>query len=413
MERAPAPVEPVAPVQPVATELPTPAPYGAVERVLPPAPRVALLLPLSGANRRLGEAMLNAAQLAVFDLAGEDFELIVRDTMGSPEGARLAVQTAIAEGARLVVGPLLATSTRAVVPETRPRGISVLTFSSDETVAETGVYVMGFAPQPQIRRLAGYAVSQGLFRFAVLAPLSPYGQTVATAFRDAVAQQGGVMSAVEYYDPGSADLHDVVRRLADYDHRKSGLEAQRAALRQRGDEASQRALRRLKNLDTLGDLPFEGLLLADGGARLREVAPLLPFYDIDPARVRMLGTGQWDDPNVITEPALHGGWFVAPPPDARRDFMLRYRNTFGAPAPRLATLAYDTIALAAVLARNAPEGAFTGETLTQSSGFAGLDGLFRLRPDGTVDRGLAILQVRPDGLVTISPAPPDFETATN
>ena len=155
------------------------------------------------------------------------------------------------------------------------------------------------------------------------------------------------------------------------------------------------------------------LLLADGGKRLLAIAALLPFYDIDPKKVKMLGTGQWDAPGLGAEPALIGGWFAAPPPTARTDFVNTYKSTYGRTPPRLATLAYDATALAAVLARSEKGPGFSATAITVPSGFWGRDGIFRFLPGGVAERGLAVMKVGRNGAEIISRAPETFQAAAN
>lgn len=392
-------------------------PGAAAPETPPPLPapsdsgsRVALLLPLTGPNARLGTAMLNAAQLAVFDWADEKFELVVHDTGGTPEGARLAAELAIGDRATMILGPLLASSVRAVAPIARTAGVPVVAFSSDRSVAGGGVYVMGFLPGAEVRRVVGYARSRGIQRFAALAPGNAFGETVVSALREAAAQAGGTVVQAEFYDPNAADFSPVVRHLANYDARRQTLLAQRKALEGKEDEVSKRALERLSRLQTLGELPFDALLVADGGKRLQAIAALLPFYDIDPEKVRMLGTGQWDEPGIGAEPALLGGWFAAPPPQTRVVFEQRFKQAYRQSAPRLATLAYDAAALAAVLAKT---NGLSVQTLTASGGFWGADGIFRFRSDGLAERGLAVLQIGRDGAKVIGKAPEAFAPLTN
>ena len=161
-------------------------------------------------------------------------------------------------------------------------------------------------------------------------------------------------------------------------------------------------------METLGEVPFDSLLLAGGGKRLLAIAALLPFYDVDPKKVRMLGTGQWDIPDLGVEPALRGGWHAGPPPEARANFVKHYRNVYGAMPHRLSTLAYDATALIAVMARAEGGPDFSDKALTSNSGFWGRDGLFRFLNDGTVQRGLAVLQVEERSLKVISSAPQVF-----
>jgi hypothetical protein len=48
------------------------------------------------------------------------------------------------------------------------------------------------------------------------------------------------------------------------------------------------------------------------------------------------------------------------------------------------------------------------ETIMGPDGFAGVDGIFRFRPGGEVDRGLAVIEVTPEGTSVADPAPQSF-----
>ena len=379
--------------------------------------RVGLLLPLSGAQARLGQALLNAAQLALFDVAGEGFALVVGDTRGTPAGAITAAQEVLAKGAQLILGPLFATSVEAMAATARTANVNVIAFSNDRLVAGDGVFVVGLGPRPQIKRLIGYAVSQALTRLAVLAPDTPYGVAVLEAARDTAAETGAELTRVVLYKADAADLSPEVRLLADYDARHQELLKQRQLLAARDDDAAILALKRLDGLETLGPPDFQAVILPDGGRRLQAIAPLLAYFDVDPAEIRFLGTALWDDPALGSEPALQRGWFTAPTPVLWTSFRARYKETFGDAPPRLATLSYDTTALAAVLARRALESRqepeFSQIVITQPSGFAGIDGVFRFLPTGEVERTLAILEMRRDGFKVIDEAPRNFQQLVN
>ncbi len=368
--------------------------------------RAALLLPLSGRAARLGQAMVNAAQMALFAFADKKFELLFYDTLGTPEGAVRAASQAIGDGVSVILGPLFSASARAVAPAARAADVTVISFSSDRQATGEGIYTIGFYPGDEVRRVASFALSRGLRRFAVLAPDDAYGKTVLAALRETVVAAGGEISRVELYDPQADDYSAMVRRIADYGERRKALLDQIGELKKRDDEIAKRAIKRLKKRQTIGELPFDALLLADGGKRLQAIAALLPFYDVDPDKIRILGTGRWDEPGIGTEPALVGGWFAAPPPEKRNRFDSRYKKVYGKTPPRLVTLAYDATALAAVIARSGAD--FGPETLTTKSGFDGRDGIFRFRADGTSERGLAVIQVQPRGELVISKAPRNF-----
>ena len=390
------------------------------ETTLPPllplssgAARVGILLPLTGKTAPLGKAMLKAAQMAMFDFADTNFELLPHDTAGHPEDASFAATMVIGDGANLLIGPLLAHSVQAVAPISRAAGVPVIGFSSDRTVAGDGVYTMGFLPENEVERVVTYALGQRLSRFAVIAPDDAYGAAIVSALNATVTRYGGSVVDLAYYHPSGDDIEAVVRRLADYDNRRETLLSMRKELDGKDDELSRKALERLSLLDTLGDLPFDALMIADGGDRLQRVAAMLPFFDIDPKKIRILGTGQWDTRGIGTEPALMGAWFAAPPPAARQSFEKRYRDLYGTQPPRLATLAYDAMALAAVLARGDKAEPYAADAIMLPSGYAGRDGIFRFTGSGTAERGLSVLEVFQRDNRVIDDAPSGFTPQIN
>jgi len=386
---ASAPAEP----PPLASTV-TPDPASRPARTGPP--RVALLLPLTGPNAAVGQALVDAATQAVFDVADDDFVLLVRDTAGTPEGAAAALEWAREQQARLVVGPLLGLETQAIGAAARAADIPVLSLSNDRNAAGPGVYTLGIAPQDAVARTIAYARSRGLEKFAALIPNNALGAAAEAAMRATLGSAGGELVRVERYEPGTIDFGPAVRRLG-----KIAAAPQRLA---RGEAPPPPP-----------ELDFEAVLLPDFGDRLVQLVAELHGHEIDPGRIKYLGIPLWDDPRLLRESSLQGAWFAAPPTAGRAAFERRYREVFGRAAPRVASLAYDAVALAAILARGkGPDGAdYTLDALQVPAGFAGVDGLFRFGTGGTVERGFAVMEVRRDGPRIVSPAPDAFEQPAN
>jgi ABC-type branched-subunit amino acid transport system substrate-binding protein len=334
---------------------------------------VAILLPLSGRNTTLGQAMLNAAQLAVFDVADQHFELMPRDTASSENGAETAARDAVASGAEIIIGPVFANDVNAAKPIAAQANINMLALSSDAGLADQNVFVMGFAPDAQVRRAIVYAHAHGKRRFAALIPKGAYGDLVGSAFRQAVTQAGDQIVESENYDPAK---HDVAPGI-------SSLAAQK------------------DNIDAL--------FLPEGGADLALIAGDLKNSGFDNKRIQMIGTGLWDTADIDHIDFLAGSWYAAPDPRARRKFLDAYFKTYGQQPPRLVTLAYDATALAALLTKQG--GRFDHMALTNPDGFAGIDGIFRLTSQGLVERGLAVLEVGSGGGRVIDASPANFAAA--
>ncbi len=347
------------------------------------AVKVALLLPIGagGSTQGIAKALKQAAELALFDFDNPNVVLVPKDTQGTPGGARAAAEAAVREGAELILGPLFAQEVEAVAPVARQANIPVIAFSSDEKVAGNGVYLLSFLAGRDVPRIVSFALSRGKHNFAELVPQSPYGRIAEASFGRVVSSGGGQIAVNAPFPPSDSNgMLGPVRQIANTIKGGQGIDA---------------------------------VFVPAGREELPSLAPLLASTDLTSARVQLLGTGQWDYPNNGAEKALVGGWYPAPDPKGWSNFTQRYAKTYGAAPPRLASLAYDAVSLAVSLSQNPPGERYSAAQLTRSSGFAGVDGLFRLLPDGTCERGLAILEVHEGGPQVIDPAPSSFTTASS
>lgn len=344
----------VLPAQPPVASLP----------VEPPRSRVGLLLPLSGSNRPLGQAMLNAAQMALFDQGDPGVEFLPRDTGSTAAGAGEAARAALAEGARAFAGPLTLGETSSAANALRGSGAPLLAFTSDAAQAGASVWVMGVTPAEQADRMAGAAAAAGARRLGLLAADDEFGRRLASGLR-ARATALALPPPVVVLHPRITDLAQTARDLAG----------------QAGPEG------------------LDAVLLAQAGERARTAAATLAAAL--PARPRFLGTSLWaQDTTLGQEPALLGAWFPGPDPTARAQFESRYQTAFGERPPRLAGIAYDAAALAARAVREPGGNPPLGQPML------GADGPIRLDPGGVARRGLAIFAVEPGGEPSlVEPAP--------
>jgi ABC-type branched-subunit amino acid transport system substrate-binding protein len=331
--------------------------------------RVGVLLPFSNGSastRNLAKAMMKAAQLAMFDSRNSNILLMPSDEGSTPKQAAEAARTLISEGAEIIVGPLFAPSVTAVAPIARDHAVPVIAFSTDRAVGGDGVFLLSYQPETEVQRVISYAAAHGHANFSALVPRTAYGDRIAAAFRKEAVAQHVTARAVLRFDPAAPDLAQPANAAA-----ASGADA---------------------------------ILIAQGGQQLIAMATTLSS-----THPQLLGTGLWTDKSLSHEPILAGGWFAAPPPRADEAFEQRYWESFGAPSPQLAPLAYDAISLVSALSSGPPYHRFTDAALTDPNGFSGVSGVFRFNADGSCDRGLAILTVGTDGFRVVDPAPATFQ----
>ncbi len=334
--------------------------------------KVALILPLTqnGSPSGVGQSLRNAAALAYADAGSNDLTILVKDDRSTPDGARDATQAAIGDGAELVLGPLFAADLREAAKVAKAADKPVIGFSTDTASASRGVYLLSFLIESYADRVVEFAASRGKKSFAALVPENDYGNVALAEYQQAAARLGVRVEAIERYKPGAPA--EAVARIA-------------AALPR-----------------------IDALFIPDSADDMGPVAAALTANGIDNGKVQILGTGLWTDPRVLKLPALQGAWISAPEGAGFASFATRYRAKFGSDPARIATLSYDAVSLAAALSHGQAGQRFSQDALTNSSGFNGADGVFRFRPDGPNDRGLAVLQVGGGTTTVVSPAPRSF-----
>jgi ABC-type branched-subunit amino acid transport system substrate-binding protein len=344
----------------------------------PTAVKIAVLAPLSSQGHAgvIARSLKQAAELAVFERDNRNLELMVKDDKGTPEGAKAAAEDVLKRGATLILGPLYAKSVAAVAPVASKAGVPVVAFSSDRSVAGNGVYLLSFQPGPEVERVVSFAAKRGMKRYAALIPQDGFGKVVEPVFRDTVSRTGGTIVALETY-PGNANALLAPLRKISID---------------------------IANAEAQGG-PVDALFLPGGQEYLELLGRLLPQAKIDTSRIKLLGTGGMDYPNVGRDAALIGAWYPGPDPRGWSEFAQKYAKTYSQAPPRIAGLAYDAVNLAIALANEPAGQGFGAAALTRAGGFTGIDGTYRLLPDGTSDRALAILEVQKFGSAVMEGAP--------
>ncbi len=334
--------------------------------------RVGLLLPFS-LRPQEATALYNAAELAVFDHGNQDTLLIPRDAGSDEASANAAARALVNDGADIIIGPVLREGVFGAGQAAQRERIPVIGFSSDRTVGGNGVYLLSFQLEDEIARLVDYAADHNVRSIALLAPANEYGRRVESALREEAAQRGVRVVASQLYNRSDSDAAAAATALA-------------ASLR---------------------SSPAQGILIAESGTPLRAIGTALVTAGVDRSRIRFMGTSVWAG-DAQREPSLAGGWYVSPDPGVRSDFENRYQAAFGHGPTRLASLSYDAVALAALLSRERGAAGLSRGALEDSEGFAGSDGLFRFRSNGAIERGLAIIEVRPTEVTVLDPAPRRF-----
>jgi hypothetical protein len=343
---------------------------------------VALLVPGGSGNSGdevLAGSLENAARLAIADLGGVEIDLRVYNTAGAADVAAGMATKAVSEGAKIIIGPVFAESANAAGRAVASKGVNVLSFSNNTAIAGGNVFVLGQTFENTANRLVQYSVSQGKSNIMIIHGQDGSEEAGRDSINRAIGRNGAVLTGTSSFALSQQGVIDAVPQIS-------------------ADATSTGAQAMFITSGTSGALPF--------------LAQLLPENGLGPDQIQYLGLQRWDIPSsALTLPGIQGGWFAKPDPLLEANFQSRYFSAYGTSPHLLAALAYDSIAAIGALVSSGDASALSRDSLTQPSGFAGVSGVFRLRGDGTNERGLAVAQIQDNQVIVIDPAPRSFATS--
>ena len=339
-------------------------------------------------NIKISKQFINIIELAVYKKELKNINFNIKYYDNETELVELLERTN-KEG-KIFIGPTSAHDTK-VAERYCDDGAIFFSFSSQRDLANNCVYLVNFFPENELRELFSYFIENS--KIAILYPENNYGYSINNIIDDIAGQSKAIIVNRASYKNDMSNVREAIKELGKYELRKYELNRQKIILANKKDEKSKRRLKKLEKFKTTKDLDFTHVIIADYGIRLLQVAPLLPYYDIDPNLVKFVGTGVWDDPAFFDEPSLQGAIFPGIEEKKRRDLFDTYRDVYEGKLLRISTLPYDLIGLIAfAIYNNLTIDDFYKLLNNNNSTFSGVDGSFYFK-NNIIERDLDILEI--------------------
>lgn len=326
---------------------------------------VGVLLPLTGKASNIGLGMQNAMFMALDDLQSNRLTLKFYDTKSSKIGAEIAAEKAIDEGAQLILGPLMSEEVEGASSETLSANIPMVSFTTSPQVLQKGVYSIGLLNGEQVDRAVSYATSKGRRKMALLVPDTNSGLNIVKAAIMSTIAKDMTLDKVGFYSAENVDFSQLIKEMS-------------------------------------AQADFDTVMIADSGNRLKSLASMFAYNDIMYPDVLFMGTSAWDNTNLSKETILYHGVYPMVSKSYGTYFADKYKETFGEQPKSVYSFAYDSVLLASVVAGKNDEN--IENTLTQNSGFIGVNGFFKILPTGQSYHSLEMVEVSKEGPKVVSKA---------
>ena len=356
---------------------------------------VALLLPLSGKAEKVGQIMLKAAQLSMFNNKLNNIVIMPYDTKGTAFGAVEAINAAISDNADVVLGPLFTQSTKAILDIAEMNNLILISFSDNQNLIDTkhnNLYLMGLTPQQEIYRIISYLIDyENFYGFSAMFPNDVYGSIANNIFKDVIFRKDAKIVKSDFYAKNNKNLKKKVDNLL-------STNSFREEVYKRYEEEQALAKAEGLNLDvefkyTDEDKIYaDALLLPDSGEELLKIGDYVAQYTGDHKPI-MIGTSKWLNNSLYSNENFNNTLFVAPNPNDYVNFENIYYSVYQEYPLRIASLAYDAITAIIESYAKAQNRENLKYALENYQGFEGINGKFRFLTNGLVERRLAIIKI--------------------
>ena len=345
--------------------------------------KVGVMLPLSGEHSEIGNLILNAIEMAVFQTEENKLELHIKDTEAKSDIAKKVLSELIDEGVKVVIGPLFSKSLAAIQSEVASKNINIFALTNNINLRNKGIWIFGVDPQAQTEKVLRYALEKGSKNIAALLPQNAYGLLLfdtITSFTQANLMK---IEKIEFYNFSLESQRKNAQKISEgFKDYKLYLDK----IKEQDNEEEK------VNKVLFMEKPFDSVFIAAGGQNLTVLSSQLQYNNVDPKIVQYLGISSWEDSSILNEPALEGGVFVTTSEMYQKKIKLIYKNSFNKEMPKIAMIAYDIVALLGSLnnlGRN-----FNIYDLVNDEGYIGLRGLFRLKKNGVVERAFQLKKIK-------------------
>jgi len=345
--------------------------------------KIGVMLPLTGKNKNIGNMILNAIEMAIFQNKNSKLELLIKDTEAKPDKAKKVFIELVNEKANIVIGPLFSKTLAAVQGLSNTYNINILALTNNKNLARKGVWVFGIDPQAQTEKILKLALENGSKKIAALLPKNAYGLLLFDTISNFSEENLLDIEKIEFYESSIDSQRNASKKIS------IGFDKYQDFLNKLKDEEKNQNILE-ESVET--KKPFDSVFIAATGQNLTVLASQLQYNNVDPKIVQYLGISSWEDKSILREPALEGGIFVTTSQLYQKKIKLIYKKSFNKDMPKIAMIAYDILALLNSLDTKGNN--INISEMINVEGYSGLRGVFRLKENGIVERTFALKQVK-------------------
>ena len=300
--------------------------------------KIGLIVPLSGENSLIGEKIIKSTRLAINKINDDRIEIIPKDTKSNPIDALRVSKELYKNGVRIIIGPVFNESIKYLDDL---KNVTFISFTNKLIGNPKNVISAGVNAISQLQTIKKFSDINNLSNSVFLIPRSQFKNEIEQAINKTKIKHKKVF----YYDREPTKLTKQIENLTNYQIRKNNLKNEIKRIEDLSFKDKDKKIQSLKKKDTLGNIDFDSVVIADFDENLKSVATSLLYTDVSSKRISYITLNQWFDESLLKENSLHPIYFPSVNKNNYEIFMNEFKNTYGLDGDQLSFLSYDLIGL--------------------------------------------------------------------
>mgnify|MGYP001383489745 CR=1 FL=1 len=333
--------------------------------------RIGLLVPLTGKNAEIGQSIVRSTRLAINKINNQSIEIIPKDTESNPNITLRSAKELGKLGIKIIIGPVFNKNLEYL---DELKEITFLSLTNKSNYSSKNIINAGINATSQINAINKFIKLNEIKKTIFLTPNTDYKNEIIKAISNSKIK----IIKNYIYDTDPTKLTKQIEKITDYKIRKQNLEDEIIRLEKLDENNNKRLVEKLKKRDTLGNVKFDSLIIADFDESLKSVTTSLLYTDISPRKKYFITLNQWFDESLLRENNIQPLYFPSINKKNYENFSSEYFKKFDQYPNQLSFLSFDLIGLVyyLILQNNliVDEKMFTKKTL-----FRGKIGIFEIK----------------------------------
>ena len=333
--------------------------------------KIGVLVPLSGKNSEIGHSIIKSTRLAINQINSLSIEIIPKDTASNPDMTLRSAKELEELGVKIVIGPVFNEN---LVYLDELNDLMFLSLTNKNDNGARNIINAGINATSQLNAIKKFLELNKIKKTIFLTPNVNYKNEIVQAISSSKIK----IKKNYIYDTDPTKLTEQIEKITGYEKRKQNLEDELIRLEKSEEINKERLIEKLKRRDTLGNVKFDSLIIADFDESLKSVATSLLYTDISPKEKFFITLNQWFDESLLKDKSLQPLYFPSINKKNYENFSLEYFEKHNEYPNQLSFLSFDLVGLIYYLILQ-NDSVMDKKIFTKKTLFKGRVGIFEIK----------------------------------